>query len=155
MSFSPSSPVTGSAITGLTSPTYTLTADAPPNPFTKQYAVTALGGTQTDVSSHSPSSPFILSISRPSTFKPPSLVNPVTGQLQSVPRNTWKMLCVKGGLPLAGQNPVNIVFRAEIVVPSGVEVTDPNEIRAMLSLLGGVFWAEGNDLALCLTTGIL
>lgn len=155
MSFVPSSPVTGAAITGLTSPTYTLTSDTPPNSHSKQFAVTALGGTQTDVSVHSPSSPFIACLTRPAAFKPPALVSPVTGQLQAVPRNTWRFLIVKGATPLAGQNPANIVIRAEMVVPVGVEANDPNELRAALSLMGGLFWAEGNDLALCLTTGIL
>lgn len=155
MSFTPASPQTGATITGLTSPTYTLTADTPPNPNSKQFAVTALGGTQTDVSSHSPSSPFIVTLTRPASFKAPALVNPVTGQLQSVPRNTWKILVVKGATPLAGQNPVNIVFRGEFVIPAGVDVADPNELKAMLSLVGGIFWNEGNDLATCFTTGLI
>lgn len=155
MSFQPASPVVGAAITGLTSPTYTLTADAPPNPQSKQYAVTALGGTQTGVSIHSPSSPFIFVISRPASFKPMSLVNPVTGQLASVPKNTWKILVVKGAVPLAGQSPSNIVFRGEFVIPAGVETNSSAELKAVLSLLGAVFWSEGNDLALCFTTGLV
>lgn len=154
MSFQPSSPVTGAAITGLTSPTYTLTADGV-KADSKQYAVTQLGGTQTDVSTHSPSSPFILSFTRPSAFKTPSLVNPVTGQLTSVPRNVWKMLIVKGATPLTGQNPVNIVFRGEFTIPAGVEINDPQEIRALCSFLGGIFANEGNDLVACFTTGII
>lgn len=155
MSFVPASPATGAAITGLTSPTYTLTADVPPNPHSKQFAVTAIGGTQTGVSVHSPSSPFILSISRPANFKPMSLLNPVTGQLSSVPKNTWKILAVKGAAPLVGQSPANIVFRGEIVIPAGVEVNSAPELKALLSLIGSVFWNEGNDLALCFTTGLL
>lgn len=155
MSFVPASPVTGAAISGLTSPTYTLTADAPPSPQTKQFAVTQTGGTQTGVTVHSPTSPFILNITRPAAFKPLSLVNPVTGQLTSVPRNTWKLLAVKGAIPLAGQAPVNIVFRGEFVIPAGVETNAAAELKALLSLLGGVFWAEGNDLSLCFTTGLL
>lgn len=155
MSLAISSPVTGATITGLTSPTYTLTADTPPNAYSKQYAVTALGGTQTDVSSHSASSPFLIMLQRPQVFKGPALVNPVTGQLMSTPRNTWKLIVLKGATPLAGQNPVNIVFRAEFVIPAGVDVNDPNELKAMLSFIGGVFWAEGNDLAACFNTGIL
>jgi len=42
MTFALSSPVTGAAQTGLTSPTYTVTADTPPDANAKQYAVTAL-----------------------------------------------------------------------------------------------------------------
>jgi hypothetical protein len=94
-------------------------------------------------------------LQRPQVFKGPALVNPVTGQLMSTPRNTWKLIVLKGATPLAGQNPVNIVFRAEFVIPAGVDVNDPNELKAMLSFIGGVFWAEGNDLAACFNTGIL
>lgn len=155
MSFNPTSPVAGAAMSGFTAPTYTLTADTPPNPQTKQYAVTAVGGTQTGVSVHSPSSPFIFAISRPAAFKGLSLVNPVTGQLTSVPRNTWKMLAVKGAIPLTGQAPQNCVFRAEMVVPAGVETTSPAELKAWLALVGGLLWAECNDVQLCLTTGLL
>lgn len=155
MSFIPASPATGAAITGLTSPTYTLTADTPPNAQAKQYAVTAIGGTQTGVTFHSPSNPFVICLTRPANFKPMALVNPVTGQLNSVPKNTWKLLVVKGAVPLVGQSPSNIVFRGEFVIPAGVETNSAAELKAMLSLLGAVFWSEGNDLALCFTTGLL
>jgi hypothetical protein len=47
MSISVTSPITGGAQTGLTSPTYTVVTDtAPPGNPGKQVAVTALGGTQ-------------------------------------------------------------------------------------------------------------
>lgn len=50
MTIALSSPVTGGAQTGFTSPTYTLTADTPPaGSGGKQYAATALGGTQAGV----------------------------------------------------------------------------------------------------------
>lgn len=52
MTISLTTPVTGAAQTGLTSPTYTHVVDTPPNAYTKQYAVTALGGTQTGVDVH-------------------------------------------------------------------------------------------------------
>lgn len=65
------------------------------------------------------------------------------------------MIVLKGATPLTGQNPVNIVFRAEFTIPAGVDVNDPNELKALLSFVGGVFWSEGNDLANCFITGIL
>jgi hypothetical protein len=42
MTIALTTPVTGTAQTGLTSPTYTVVADTPPNAYSKQYAVTAL-----------------------------------------------------------------------------------------------------------------
>lgn len=155
MSFAPSSPITGAAVTGLTSPTFTLVADIAPTSLGKQYVVTALGGTQTDSSVHSLSSPFFVSFTRPATFKPLSLVNPATGRLMSVPRNTWKLVAAKGATPLAGQAAVPILFRGDFVVPAGVDVADPNELRSFLSFLGGLFNAQANGIAASLIDGVL
>lgn len=155
MSFAPSTPITGAAVTGLTSPTYTIAVDIAPTPLGKQYVVTALGGTQTDVSAHSLSSPFLVSFTRPASFKPLSLVNPATGRLTSIPRNVWKMVVSKGALPLAGQAPVPIIFRGEWSVPAGVDLADPNEIRAMMSFIGGLFSAQANGIAASLIDGII
>jgi hypothetical protein len=155
MSLAPASPIVGAAMTGLTSPTYTVTLDSPPNSHSKQYAVTAIGGTQTGVTIHSPSSPFILMLQRPAQFKQLAQVNPVTGKLMTVPRNTWRLLVVKGGLPMADQAPANIVFRAEFAIPAGVEINDTANLAALLSFLGGLFWVDGNDLRACFTSGLL
>jgi len=58
MTWSPTTPVTGGAQTGFTAPTYTLSVDTAPDINGKQHAVTALGGTQAGVTSHSVSNPF-------------------------------------------------------------------------------------------------
>lgn len=58
MSFTLTSPITGAAQTGFTSPTYTLTSDLAPDNNGKQVAVTALGGTQVGVTTHSVAAPF-------------------------------------------------------------------------------------------------
>lgn len=155
MSFAPSSPVTGATVTGLTSPTYTLTADTAPSPLGKQFVVTALGGTQTDVSTHSVASPFLVSFTRPAAFKPLSLVNPSTGRLTSVPRNTWKMIVMKGATPLSGQAQVPILSRMEFLIPAGVDSADPNEIRAFMSFLGGLLNQQANGMAASFMDGIL
>jgi hypothetical protein len=65
MAYSPTSPVTGAAQTGLTSPTYTLSTDVAPSINGKQHAITALGGTQTGVNSHSVAAPFTCTFVRP------------------------------------------------------------------------------------------
>lgn len=155
MSFAPSTPVTGAAVLGLTSPTFTLAADIAPTSLGKQYVVTALGGTQTDVSTHSLSSPFFVSFTRPATFKPLSLVNPSTGRLAAVPRNTWKMIVAKGATPLVGQASVPILFRGEFVIPAGVDTADPNEVKAFMSFLGGLLFAQAGGIAASLIDGVL
>lgn len=155
MAFSPSTPITGAAVSGLTSPTYTIAADMAPTPLGKQYVVTALGGTQADVSVHSLSSPFFVSFTRPPMFKPLSLVNPSTGRLISVPRNTWKMVVGKGATPLAGQAAVPILFRGDFNIPAGVDTADPNELRAFMSFIGGLFWAQASGISASLIDGVM
>jgi len=104
MSFSLSSPVTGGAQTGFTSPTYTLATDTAPTNSGKQYAVSAIGGTQAGVdSSSTPSRPFTITLQRPAVLRQLPTVDPVTGMLRNVPRNTYKVIVRKGTTPLAGQ----------------------------------------------------
>jgi len=133
MAISPSSPITGAAQTGFTTPTYTLTADSPPANNAKQWAITALGGTQPSVLPHSVAAPFTLAFWRPLVFKYLSPVNPVTGVLQSVPMNTYKAITRKGVLPLAGQAYKNASISSNIEVPAGSDIADPNSLRAMIS----------------------
>lgn len=133
-----STPVAGLAQTGLTSPTYTLTVDTPPinSNVVKQWAVTALGGTQTNVSAHSGSSPFTISVIRPANYRGLSPVG-TNGLLRAVPRNTFKLMVRKGVIPLAGQAPVVLQATMSIDVPAGSPDADANSVAAAISLLGG------------------
>jgi len=154
MAYSPSSPVTGATVSGLTSPTYTLTAMAAPAPTGTAHAVTALGGTQTGVAAHSIASPFTVTFWRPATYKSLSVVNPVTGMLQRIPYNKYRFTGQKGVIPLAGQPSVPIKWRLEIDVPAGSDTADANSIRALASFIGGLLWANGSGLADTYISGI-
>ncbi len=96
MSFAPASPITGAVVTGLTSPTYTHVVDVAPSINGKQYAVTALGGTQTSVDVNSVSKPFTISFFRPNTLRVLPQANPVTGVIKNIPVNTYKLVTRKG-----------------------------------------------------------
>lgn len=133
MTFALTSPITGAAQTGLTTPTYTLTADTPPNANAKQSVVTALGGTQTGVTAHSVASPFQIAMFRPQNPQVLGTVNPVTGVLARVPMNTYKVITRKGVLPLAGQAFKNMLITTVIEVPAGSDTADPANVRAALS----------------------
>lgn len=137
MAIALTSPVTGSAQTGFTAPTYTHVADIAPDNNGKQYAVTATGGTQTGVSVHSATNPFTITFSRPRVFKPLGKANPTTGVIGSVPINIYKWLIRKGVVPLAGQAPVVAYIRAEVGIPAGSDTANPAELRAMLSMFIG------------------
>jgi hypothetical protein len=125
--------ITGAAQTGFTSPTYTSVEDTAVDINSKQVAVTAVGGTQVGVDTHSVARPFTIAVTRPKQFQVLGRPHPVTGLVSSVPRNTYKFLVRKGVTPLAGQPSQVAIFRGEIEVPAGADIADPANIRAMLS----------------------
>lgn len=134
MAFSLTSPVTGAAQTGLTSPTYTVALDTSPDANARQYAVTALGGTQTGASASSVSAPFTTAMFRPKQYQVLGKPNPTTGLISRVPRNTYKVITRKGVLPLAGQPSQNMVITTTVDVPAGADLADSVSIRAALSM---------------------
>jgi len=155
MPFSPASPVTGAVEVGLTSPTYTLTSDTPPDINAKQYAVSALGGTQTGVAAHSVGSPFTHTMFRPKTLRVLGNPHPVTGIVTSVPRNIYRSLTRKGVSVLAGQ-PIHVaIFRSEIEIPAGSDTADPLSVKAMQSCHIGILYESSNDIGDVTITGTL
>lgn len=155
MSFSPSSPVTGSTQTGLTSPTYTLTVDTSPSNNSKQWAVTALGGTQTGVDSHSVSKPFTISVFRPVVLRTLPQANPVTGIIKNVPINQYKVITRKGAAPAVNQTNLVPRITTTIEVPAGTDTYEPEELRAMLSLHIGALSAQSSGIGDMVVTGIM
>lgn len=133
VSFTLTSPITGAAQTGLTSPTYTLVSDLAPDNNGKQVAVSALGGTQTGVTTHSVAAPFTITFTRPKVFRNLGKANPTTGVIKDVPRNTFKCITRKGVTPLAGQPFVNMQITTIIDVPAGSDTADAANLRAALS----------------------
>jgi hypothetical protein len=134
MSIAWTSPITGTAQTGFTAPTYTTIADTAPagNPG-KQVAVTAVGGTQVGVTVHSVASPFTLNFTRPSTLRTLGNPNPVTGVIASIPRNTYKLITRKGVTVLTGQ-PIQVMVQTTITdVPAGADTADAPNVRACYS----------------------
>lgn len=125
--------ITGTAQTGLTSPTYTTVVDTAPDVNAKQVAVTALGGTQTGVNVHSVSQPFQLACWKPKMMAALGKPNPVTGLIANVPTNVYKIITIKGVTPLAGQPFKNLVIRTEVSVPAGADTADAPNVRAALS----------------------
>lgn len=155
MSFAPASPVTGATVTGLTSPTYTLVSDVAPNINGKQYAVTALGGTQTGVDTNSVSKPFSISFFRPQVLRVLPQANPVTGVIKNVPMNTYKLITRKGAAPAANQNNMTARITTVLEIPAGTDTYEPEEIKAMISAHFGVGWESAGDIADTVITGVI
>lgn len=155
MAFAPSSPVTGGTVPSFTSPTYTLTSDVAPDVNAKQFAVTALGGTQVGVDVNSVSKPFTHTFFRPKILRGLPAANPVTGVVKTIPVNTYKLVSRKGGLPAANQMPQVIKITTVIEVPAGVDTFEPEEIKAVLSSHVGVLSQQCSGIADTVVTGVM
>lgn len=147
--------ITGAAMAGFTSPTYTTTTDVAPDANGKQVAVTALGGTQVGVTAHSVASPFTLTFYRPKTFKQLSAPNPVNGRLPAVPMNSFGFIVRKGVTPLANQPAKPMKIGVNIDVPAGSDTYDAANVKACLSAAAGALWAMAQGIGDTAVTGVM
>jgi hypothetical protein len=154
MSFTLTSPITGSAQTGFTAPTYTHVSDFSPDNNGKQVAVSALGGTQVGVTFHSVSSPFLLNMIRPRVFQ--SLGKPnLNGLITKVPVNVFKLITLKGVTPAVNQPYQKLQITTIISVPAGSDTYDAPNVRAALSAHIGGLSQQSAGLGDTLITGVV
>ncbi len=153
--FNPTSPVTGAAQTGLTSPTYTITVDTAPAPNAKQWAITALGGTQTGVDAHSVARPFTLTMFKPLVARVLGVINALTGRVSNVPMNVYTVITRKGVTPLAGQPSVTAVLETRLAIPAGADIADPANLRAALSAHFGAIAQQSAGIGDTTVNGVL
>lgn len=153
--FNPTSPVTGAAMTGFTTPTYTFVEDVAPTQNGKQKAVTSLGGTQTNVTAHAVASPFTITFVKPKVSKLLGQPNPVTGRIANVGRNSYSLITRKGVTPLAGQPVQPMVIRTIIEVPAGSDTADAANVKAALSAHIGTLYAASAGIGDTVLTGVM
>lgn len=156
MSYLLSGAITGGAQTGFTSPTYTVTADNAPDIRSKQWAVTAVGGTQVGVVAHTVNAPFTQTVRRPSILKTLStaFLNGVTGQYSRVPYNDYIIITRKAAQVALGQWVIN-EFRMTAHIAAGTETYDAPNVRAGVSMHLGGLNTNSAGLGDTVTTGIL
>ncbi len=154
MSISISSPVTGGAQTGLTSPTATYAVDAAPDTNGKQFYVSALGGTQTNARTHGISDPFIALFVAPKAPKRLPNPNPVTGLYGNVPVNTTRMKVTKG-VKIATDQVRVMTINLEINVPAGADSFDAVNVRAAMSAFIGLLNSQSAGLGDSVLVGSL
>lgn len=154
MTWGITSPVTGAAETGLTTPTYTLTADTAPDVNGKQHAVTALGGTQTGVRTSAVADPFTITFWRAKFLKGLGRLNPVTGAPVRVERNVNKIVTRKGVLVLANQPAQMMIITTIVDTPAGADTADPANVRAAQSLHIGALTQQSAGIGDTVITGV-
>lgn len=155
MAMNPTSPITGGAQTGFSSPTYTFVSDVSPILGARLFAVTALGGTQAGVRTHSATDPFTLEVRRPAVYKMLGTPNPTTGVIANIPKNTLHLLTKKGVLPAASQSPSTLTLDTAIVIPAGSDTYDAANIRAAISAHIGMLQQISAGIGDTAVTGIL
>lgn len=155
MTFSLTSPITGAAQTGFTTPTYTHVADTAPDVNGRQVAITALGGTQAGVTVHSVASPFSITFFRPKAYKVLGKTNPVTGLLPNVPTNSYKIVTRKGVIPLAGQPFKNLLITTICEIPAGSDTADAPNVRAAFSAHIGALTQQSAGIGDTAVSGIM
>lgn len=139
-------PVTGAAVTGLTNPTYTIVEDGSQS-NAKAYVVTALGGTQTNVRTHSVSDRFSVQIYRPAVLRALPRANPLTGVYGTIPKNVYNVVVKKGVKVDANGVLDQMTMRLSIEVPAGADAADAINIKAALSFIAGILWTQPDDFA--------
>jgi hypothetical protein len=148
MSYNPTSPLPGAAVTGFTSPTFTLSNDVAPSSNGIQKAVTALGGTQpSEVDTHTVSRPFTLTVFKPPVVKQLPAPNPGNGRIANVPVNRHSAVIRKGVTPLVGQPPAIASIRVQFDIPAGSDTADPENLRALYSAAIGLLYDQCSELA--------
>lgn len=151
--WSPDSSITGGAQTGLTTPTFTLASDLAPDANSRQYVVTALGGTQTGVRANTNGDPFTATV-RKAPYKALPAKNPVTGSYGNVPLNRVEILCRKG-MEIDSSATLRVGnIRVIAEIPAGAEQNDPENIRALCSFAIGLLNEESQDYGDSLVAGI-
>lgn len=148
-------PVTGSPQTGTTSPTFTLTVDSLPDFNGKQSVVSALGGTQPGVTTHSASSPFSIAFFKPKAVKTLPKVDLNGGYSAGIPVNVYSFYVRKGAVPAANQVAVSAWTKVQHGVPAGTDTYSPAEIRAMVSLTYGLLWNRSAGIGDTLVSSVM
>lgn len=153
MAINLSSPVTGASQTGLTSPTYTLTQDKEPVPNSRQWVVSAIGGTQAGVTPSAASAPFTITVFRPAQFKPYKTgFNGATNSGKDV----WSVLSrVAVATDSSGDKIGMMVVKTTIEVPAGAGICDPSQVRAALSAHFGALGQQSSSIGDSLINGTL
>lgn len=149
MSITLTGSVTGSAVTGLTSPTFTLAADTAPESNGKQGLVSALGGTQSSVQAHTLSMPFTLMYAKPRVFN--SNQNVLGSKVQM---NKHTLIARKGLLCDTSSTVPKIgLIRTSFEIPVGAETNDTNSVKSMISAYAGWLHTHVDEVATAITSG--
>lgn len=137
MAIALTTPVTGGAQTGFTTPAFVIAADSNPDFNGKQWVATGFTGTMVGVTPHSASSPCSVAFYKPKNVRVLAKPN-LNGFLGEVPVNVYSFYFRKGATPAANQVPVVAYCKQLFGIPAGTDTYDAPNIRALASMVVGV-----------------
>jgi len=156
MTVSVTSPLSGSAQTGFTSPAFVLLTDTAPGINGKQVAVASATGTLPGtVTFHSVSNPFTHTFTKPVNIKVANSAVPSTGVIPPAGKNAYKLLTRKGVLRYSGAQPEVFTIDSTLSVPVGADTYDIANIRAALSAHIGYLQQVSAGLGDTLSSGVM
>lgn len=153
MAISLSATVTGSAQAGFSSPTYGTAVDTPPSVNSKQWYVTTIGGTQTNVVESGIAKPFTITVFKPAVFKP--VIRNADGiATRASGFDVWRVIVRKG---VDTNSEVdwteNAVIDCAIKIPVGAPDNNASNLRAMMSFFIGSLTDVSSSLGTAVVTG--
>lgn len=155
MTISLTTPVTGGAQTGFTSPTYTIVQDNAVDGNVKRWLVTALGGTQAGVRTHSVSDEFSVTIVKPKVMKVIQAFSSLLPNSFKPAYNRYWFIFRKGGIPASGLVSIPQTVRIPIDIAAGVDNFDAANMRALISFAVGCLNQVSAGIGDTLATGAL
>jgi len=132
--YSPDSSTTGGTMTGFTTPAFGIVAVLAPAWNAIRRLITSVSGTGTSgVDVASATKPFESVFYTPSNIRSSPVPNPISGKYPPIPVNQYRLVTKKGGDVNADGVVATMVVKTSIDVPAGMEIADPDQVKAALS----------------------
>lgn len=138
---------------GLTAATYTFTADMATDLRSKAFVVSAAGGTQVGVNTHTVDAPKQFIVKKPAVFQQPSAYNVTTGKYGRVPKNVTRVMGRGSANVAAGQVEL-IPITLDIGIPAGAITFDRPNVEASVLMFIAALYDQKEELIAALRDGL-
>lgn len=137
----------------LTAATYSFTADMANDLRSKVFVVSAAGGTQAGVNTHTVDAPKQFIVKKPAVFQQPSAYNVTTGKYGRVPKNITRVIGRGSANVAAGQVEL-IPITLDIPIPAGAMTYDRPNVEASVLFFIAALYDQKEELIAALRDGL-
>lgn len=137
----------------LTTATYSFTPDMANDARSKVFVVTALGGTQTGVTTHRVDKPKRFIIKRPLQYLQPSAYNQTSGKFGKVPNNVTRAI-MQGAADVAANQSAPLNITADFSIPAGSASYDRANVEACVMAFIAALWDQKEEICQAIYDGI-